>query len=108
MARYFAIANGPRGCYMPDNASIIRCATRRELKAYLEMEAYYLRDAGFVGASRRNVARLAAAAWREAHKTRPDWREMVLPLAPAHSRDNYCYGLGVSIATRADYREENA
>lgn len=105
MSKYFCISNGPRGCYMPDNAYFVRVDTRRELKELLESEAYYLRDAGFVGASKRNIASLAAMAWREAHKSNPDYLPHVLPLAPGHSRDNYCYGLFVSVESRADYLE---
>lgn len=106
MARYFFISNGPRGCYMPDNGYHIKCDTRRELKKALESEAYYLRDAGFIGASKKNIASLAAQAWCEYGKDKPSYLNMVCPLQPSHvSRGNYCYGLFVSVSCRADYLE---
>ena len=100
--QYFNISNGLRGCYMPDSAHIIRCNTRRELKRALEDEAYYLRDAGFTGASKRAVASLAAEAWRDAQQPRKKWGDFVCPLKP-HGSDNASYGLFVSHSTRADY-----
>ena len=36
---YFAIANGLRGCYLPDSSYVIQCGTRRELKAALAWKA---------------------------------------------------------------------
>ena len=103
MAKYFTITNGLRGMYMPDGGYTLRAKTRRELKDALESEAQDLRDAGFIGASKRAVASLAAAAWRNAQRERPDWREHVMPLAPAHSRGNYCYALAVSLSNRREY-----
>lgn len=99
--RYFSITAGLRGCYLPDSACIIACGTRRELKAYLESEAYYLRDAGYVGASKRNIASLAADAWLTLLSPAP--REITLPLAPSHARDSYCYALSVARVTRREY-----
>ncbi len=97
---YFMISNGPRGCYMADGAYIIKCDTRRELKSALEWEARDMRDAGFIGASKRAVAQLAAWCWRN----RKGWTySAVMPLAPPHSRGNYCYGLMVDHSTRAEY-----
>ena len=33
---YFCIAQGLRGCYMPDNAYMVKVNSRKELKAILE------------------------------------------------------------------------
>lgn len=96
--RYFAILSGLRGCYMPDSGSIVAVRTRRELKNAIENEAHSYRDAGFTGASKRAIAATAAAAWRNR-----GWREVVLPLAPSHARNNYCHGIAISNATRAEY-----
>lgn len=102
--KYFVISNGLRGCYMPDGAYIVQVSTRRELKQQLEWEARELRDAGFVGASKRNIARLAAAIWRDAGKAKKTYLDFVCPLQPSHAaRGDYCYGLFVSHSTRADY-----
>ena len=99
---YFNIATGLRGCYLPDNSYIIKADTRRALKSALESEAYYYSDAGFVGASKRAIACIAAAAWRDRKKTQLPY---ALPLAPEHSKSNYCHGVFVSSATRAEYLE---
>ena len=102
MTKYFHIATGLRGAYMPDSAYMIRATTRRELKAALEAEAYDIRDAGFVGLSKRAVASLAAEAWREAHKPAPT----IYPHVAGYGRlGNPCFGLHVSTATRAEFLE---
>lgn len=101
MAHYFTIMQGLRGCYMPDNAHTIQCATRRELKSALESEAYYIRDAGFVGCNKRDIAALAAECWRR----RKGWQyDLVAPYRNA-DQDSYPYGLMVAHATRAEYME---
>jgi hypothetical protein len=99
---YFHIMTGLRGCYMPDNAFIIRAKTRRELKETLAYEAEKFREAGFIGANKKAIATIAATAWRNA-KTKRDYLPYALPLAPAHAPRNYCHGIFVSNATRADY-----
>ena len=96
---YFTIYQGLRGCYMPDSAYIIRATTRRELKNALEWEADSIRDAGGVGLSKRAVASLAAAAWRDRGRV----GEIVAPYRWA-GQDSYPYALGVfTAATRAEY-----
>lgn len=102
---YFTISTGLRGCYMPDNCYVVRCSTRRELKAVIESEANDYRDAGFIGANKRAIAHIAAIAWREAKKPNPAYLPFALPLAPDHARTNYCHGIFVSAATRREYRE---
>lgn len=104
---YFHISHGLRGCYMPDSSYVIRAATRRELKDAIAREAESYRDAGFIGANQKAIAALAAIAWRNA-KTRADYLPYALPLAPSHSRGNYCYGVFVGNATRDDWREYQA
>lgn len=99
---YFHISTGLRGCYMPDNSFVIQVNSRRELKSAIAWEAHSYRDAGFVGANKRAIATIAAAAWRDRKKTQLPY---ALPLAPDHARDNYCHGVFVSSATRADYLE---
>ena len=97
---YFHIAAGLRGCYMPDNAFVIKCDTRRELKNALQWEAYSYRDAGFIGANKKAIATIAAAAWRDRKKTQLPY---ALPLA--QTPGNYCHGIFVSSATRDEYLE---
>lgn len=106
MAKYFHISTGLRGCYMSDSAYVIRAETRRELKAAIESEAYYYRDAGFVGANKRAIAWLANIAWKEAHKKSPAYLPYCLALAPSHARDNYCNGIFVSASNRAEYLQD--
>lgn len=103
--RYFAISNGLRGCYMPDSVYIGRFATRRELKSALEYEAESLRDAGYIGLSKRAIASLAAAAWRESGKPAPTVYDFVAPYRQSY-QDSYSYGLFCSVSSRRDYREQ--
>lgn len=105
---YFTISNGLRGCYMPDNCYVVRVTTRRELKNIIASEASDYRDAGFVGVNKRAIAHIAAIAWKEAKKARPAYLPYCLPLAPSHARHNYCHGIFISVATRAEYREHQA
>lgn len=101
---YFHISTGLRGCYMPDNAYVIKADTRRELKSAIEYEANSYRDAGFVGANKKAIAALAASAWRNRGASNAAL-PYVLPLAPEHAPRNYCHGIFASGATRADYLE---
>lgn len=99
---YFNISTGLRGCYMADNMYIVRCHTRRELRAVIESEADSYRDAGFVGANKAAIAHIAAIAWRNRRKSQLPY---ALPLAPPHARDSYCHGIFVASANRSEYLE---
>jgi hypothetical protein len=101
MAKYFHISSGLRGCYMPDDAYVIRVETRRELKERLEYEASSMRDAYRYGGSKKAVAELAADAWRFAQRGNSFTRSIPFGREPG----NYPFGLFVSGATRADYVE---
>jgi hypothetical protein len=92
---------------MPDNATIIKVETRRELKAFIDEEAKILRDAGYIGANKKAVAWLAAESWREAQKPRPSIYDNAIPLKQSW-QDSYFYGLFVSVSTRADYLGQEA
>ena len=106
MARYFTITQGLRGCYMPDNAYVIKCETRRELKSALAWEADSITDAGFVGCNKRAVAWLAATLWRRAAPGKRDGGlESVIPYRCADQRDNWAFAIGGSPATRDEYLE---
>jgi hypothetical protein len=97
---YFTVYQGLRGCYMPDSAYTIRANTRRDLKSILQWEADSIRDAGMVGCSKKEVAWLAATAWR--NRRRPSG-EFVAPYRSAEQK-HYPYALGVFVGvTRQDY-----
>ena len=97
MARYFTIMQGLRGCYMPDSCTIIKCDTRRELRDYIAYEANDIRDAGFVGLTKRDPAWAANLVWS---KKSP---QAILPYG--HTRDNKAFAIDISTSTRADYLE---
>lgn len=107
MSKYFHISAGLRGGYCDgaENSFVAKCDTRRDLKALISSEAESWRDAGYIGANKRAVATIAAEAWRNAHKARPAFLPYALPLAPAHSRDNYAFGVFVGLATRGEFLE---
>lgn len=98
---YFSISTGLRGCYMPDNSFVIYAKTRRELKSALAYEAESYRDAGYFGASKKAVATIAAAAWRDRKKYQLPY---AIPVAPPHARGNYCEAVFVSTATREEFK----
>lgn len=101
---YFFLSNGLRGCYMPDSAYVIRVTTRRELKEAIADECRDLYDAGFVGTSKRAIARFAAEAWR--NRDNPRWTlDLTLPYRRADQPGNWCFGVFLSRATRRDYFE---
>jgi len=100
MAYYFHIAQGLRGCYMPDNAYIVKVETRKQLKDILNSEAYSIRDCGYVGCSKRAIAWLSAEAWRNRKKFTLD---IVAPYG--WRKQGYPYGVFCSKATRSDYIE---
>ncbi len=99
---YFVISQGLRGCYMPDSCQIIRVNTRRELKQYLESEAGYIRQNGYIGLNKRAIAWLAAECWRNRNRATLDF---VAPYREK-SQDSWPYGLFCSMATRRDYLEQ--
>lgn len=98
MARYFTVMQGLRGCYMPDSCNVIKCDTRRELRDYIAYEANDIRDAGFVGLTKRDPAWAAALLWRKDKNDRA-----ILPYG--HTRDNKAFAIDISVATRAEYLE---
>ena len=99
---FFHVAQGLRGCYMPDNSWVAKVSTRRELKSILESEAESIRDAGFIGCSRKAIAWLAAECWRSRGKFTLDY---VAPYK-THGQDGYPYGLFCSAATRQDWKDQ--
>lgn len=100
---YFTIMAELRGCYADnDSAFTIKADTRRELKQALESEARYLRDAGAVGLPKRDVAWLAAAAWKARKK--PSVFPFVVPFRHAH-QSGRPMGLFAYVSTRADWLE---
>lgn len=100
--RYFHISQGLRGCYMPDSSYMVKVESRRELKAALESEARDIREAFEAGCNKRQIAWLAAAVWRKPESFYP----FVAPYGNrSGSAINYCFGLHVSPATRAEFLE---
>ena len=97
---YFFISSGLRGCYMPDFSYCVKVTTRRELKDLLQIEADSINDAGFIGCSKRSIARLANNCW----KNREDYTLMDF-VAPYRSKKqhDYPYGLFCSMARKQDY-----
>ncbi len=107
MAKYFSVSTGLRGAYLPDNAYVIKADTRRELKSVIASEADGYADAGFVGASKKAVAWLAAAGWKNAQQaSTPRYLSLCLPLA-REKGSGYAFGIFVSPATRAEYLEQD-
>jgi hypothetical protein len=98
---YFHISQGLRGCYMPDNSYAVKVTTRKQLKSILKSGAYYIRDAGFVGCSKRAVQWLAAECWRNRAKATLG---SVVPYK-YKGQSGYPYGLFCSVATKDDYEE---
>jgi hypothetical protein len=105
MARYFSISNGLRGCYMPDSAFVARVDSRRELKGLLLETAEYAAAGGFY--NKREVASVAAAAWREAQKKSPAYLPFCVPMGTERNGGRP-YGVFISAATRADWKEYQA
>lgn len=103
---YFQIATGLRGCYMPNSTWIVRCRTRRELRAVVEDEARRSLDAYGYGDSKRARRAVIAQIWRE---TRSSARRAVYPYVIGFgcSRDktDRPYGVFISHATRREFLE---
>ncbi len=99
---YFWIEYGLRGAFCDGNSYIIRCDTRRELKAAIQWEADSLRDAGMLGASKRAVASLAADAWRALKRPTP--YPFVMPISN-NGGCSYAWGIHCAPSTRQEYLE---
>ncbi len=106
MSKYFSISTGLRGAYLPDSAYVVKVDTRRELKSTVAFEADSYAEAGFVGASQRAVAWLAAEAWREARRPSQRFLSLCLPLA-REKGSGYAFGIFIAPATRAEYLEQD-
>lgn len=106
MSRYFSVSTGLRGAYLPDTAYVVEVDTRRSLKGVIRWEADSYADAGFVGASKKAVAWLAAEAWRTLHRPSPDYLSLCLPLA-REKGSGYAFGIFVATATKQDYLEQD-
>ena len=103
MAKYFHVSNGLRGCYMPDNSSVAKCDTRRELKNLVAYEASNMREEHGFGGSKKSVAAFVAQCWREAQKGSPTYLPYCLPFG--RRPGDYPFGVFVSVATRKEYVE---
>jgi hypothetical protein len=93
---YFTISNGLRGCYMPDSIGVFQFSTRRELKAHLMTEMSYL--TGEKPFNKRDVAHIAAIAWRQAKRKEFYSLPYCMPCGAG-------YGLFISATNRAEYLE---
>lgn len=101
MSKYFHVATGLRGLYMPNHAYMIKTDTRRKLKAVLEGEAYDIRDTGFYYLTKKAVATLAADIWTNATSKKPNY---INPIVAGYgNRGNPCFGLMVTLATRNEW-----
>ena len=99
--RYFQIMTGLRGCYMPDDSHVIACNTRRELKRALAKTLDY---ADAVGAGKRDVAALAAKAWRDYPAHKSVYALAFLPFRYKHNEPgSRPFSIEVCKATRAEY-----
>ena len=100
---YFWIAQGLRGCYMPDSSHVIRAKSRRELKHALEWEAYHIREAFDAGCSKSAIAWLANAAWKA--RLKPSVYPFVAPYGDRSGNGfNYCMGLHCAPSCREDWK----
>jgi hypothetical protein len=102
MAKYFHISSGLRGAYMPDTSYIAKCETRRELKSALEYEYTFQVDEGGYFGNRKDIARIAAEAWREAQKSNPTIYDFVIPYGNERGGGRP-FGIFCSVSTRVDY-----
>lgn len=100
---YACLSTGLRGCYADNSISPVKFRTRRELKAAVAYEARDCRDAGMIGASERKIAAFVQEYWTRIHSKNVGYLDTCLPLAPSHSRGNYCMGVFLSPMSRADY-----
>lgn len=102
--RYFTIMTGLRGCYMPDSVYTVKCETRRELKDYLSHEADSVdSDDSMVGLSKRNIAHIAALAWRNKRAPLPYCIPYGYKPEKIGQVPDYHYGIMVGQATRQEY-----
>lgn len=103
--RYFFIATGLRGAYMPDNGYCVAVNSRKELKAIVLSEYQDIKEAGYT-ISKKEVASTVADIWRNLKaKTRSPY-SFVVPYGFRHgSSVNKCNAISIGHATRAEYLE---
>jgi hypothetical protein len=105
---YFHISSGLRGCYMPDNAFVAKCDTRRELRAIVEYDANDMIEAYGFGYSKAARASVVAQVWREATGKAPKSHyDHVIGFGRTRAKSDRPFGLFISHATRADFLEQS-
>lgn len=109
---YFNIANGLRGCYMPDNSYVAQFNTRKELKRFVEYEAMEMIEAYGFGFSKRDRATIVAQIWKEVTgKQKKSVYPYAIGFGSTRDTSNRPYGLMIGHATRAEFieycKEEN-
>lgn len=108
MSKYFNFATGLRGCYMLDNARVVRVDTRRELRDLVLDEVRDLQDAGFVISKREAIATVADI-WRNMKAVKRSPYAFVVPYGWRNSRGsgvNKCNAIHLHYATRDEYLEQ--
>jgi len=101
---YFWIEYGLRGAYCDGNGYIVRADTRRALKSVIASEADSLRDAGLIGANKRAVGWLAAAAWKARRGGSP--YPHVMPISGDNGA-SYAWGVHCAPSSRAEYMAQD-
>lgn len=105
MAHYFHISTGLRGAYMPDNAYCVKVASRKELKEYVESEAFYIQGAGYV-LSKKELTATVADIWRNLKAAKRSPYAFVVPYGFRNGNGvNKCNAIHISHATRGEYDE---
>ena len=108
MSRYFTIATGLRGCYMPDNAYVVRVNTRRELREIVMGELRDVQDAGYVISKREAVATVADI-WRNLKAKPRSPYSFVVPYGLRNTRGsgvNKCNAISIGHADRGEWLEQ--
>lgn len=103
MTLYVHVSNGLRGCYMPDNSSIMEFATRKELKSFLVSESDDMRDAYGYGGTKQEIASVAAFAWKNRKK---GWNyDIAIGFGRSRAANDRPFGLFLGHATRHEFAE---
>jgi len=89
-AKYYTLMSGLRGCYMPDSVYVLKCTSRRELKAIVRDECEHVEKRP----SQRAIASYVAEVWRR--------NDLFYPLVLSTGEG---YGLHLSNATRREYED---
>lgn len=101
--KYFWIAQGLRGCDLPDNGFCVEAESKERLHACVAWECRYAKEAYGYGGTKRELAWAVNFIWNNPH-----YGQLVtIGFGRSRLRKDRPFGVFISQATENEFREAN-